>query len=635
MNKCQLLLVFFLIVFSISAQNQSKTNYEQFKDDIIESGRQAYFAKKLSELQAITKRIDSTYFIHRDSFLLAKLYHFRALQHKLIYQNDSAYFYYQLSTNISKLLKDSLAVGRRLLSMAVVQRRVKDYLGSQISSFEALKYLEPLESFAYLESLYNNLGLVSEELNQDREAIKYYKYAFNFGDSIKNKNRKKLSYIRFYNNMGLFYQKDNSHKKAVKYFEKGLLLDSLKEKFPIHYALLLENLTYSQFKSGIENDTEQKYFEVLNLRNQYQEENGVATTFEIPTTFMNLADFHITKKNFTKAKEYAISALEYSKQTHNNKRWLKALLTLSKIEKGDESLKYLQEYIELNDSLFQQERQLKNQFARIRYETEKKEKENKELRTENEAKEIEILKEREQKIWGWFLAIFSLLGLGISFLFFNLKKRKAAFVAELEKVRVANNERDRIAQELHDGILGRLFGTRFGLGFLPVGGGKEEEEKYGQLLDELQDIEKEIREVSHKLSYTPSSSSENFNAVINELIKEKTTIAELNYKIDIAKEINWDVIQKDIKTDIYRILQEALQNIIKHAKASSISVAIKELESKLTLEIEDNGVGFNTVENPAGIGFKNMETRVKKLKGIFGVQSSKGKGTNILVQIPI
>jgi signal transduction histidine kinase len=629
MNKCQLLLVFILIVISINAQNESKVKYEQFKDSLIESGRQAYFGKKLSELQATTKRIDSTYFIQKDSFLLAKYYHFKALEFRLAYKNDSAYFYYQQSSNISKKLSDSLEIGRRLLSMAVIQREVKDYLGSEISSIKALKYLEPLKSYSYLESLYNNLGLVSEEMNKDQAAIDYYNKAYSRAKLIKNKSRQDIGYLRVKNNLGLFYQKKQEHKKAVRYFVEGLKYDSIKEKFPIQYSFLLENLTYCESKLGKKHNILERYWEVLSIRQKHLELKNLSTTY------INIADFYANNNETEKAKIELKKAIQSAKLTKNYQRWLNAILLMSKLTKASESNKYLTDYIDLNDSLFQQERQLKNQFAKIRYETEKKDKENKELKIENEAKEIEILKEREQKTMGWFLAILGLLGLGISILIFNLKKRKAAFIAELEKVRVANNERDRIAQELHDGILGRLFGARFGLGFLPVGGGKEEEEKYGQLLDELQDIEKEIREVSHKLSYTPSSSSENFNAVINELIEEKTSIADLNYKIDIAKEINWDIIQKEIKTDIYRILQEALQNIIKHAKASSISVAIKDLENQLTLEIEDNGVGFNIDENAAGIGFKNMETRVKKLKVIFGVQSSKGKGTNISVHIPI
>lgn len=621
--------IFFTVAFVFG---QEKTTE---RDSIIKEGLNAYYKRDTAKLKEYTGAVYDLYKSTNDSVLLAKYHQYKALFFKVTFKTDSAYYHYYTAKNISKSLKDSVEVGLRYLGLAGLQRVNKDLIGSEESLVECLKHLEPLQGkdnpdiYMYTKTAYNILGLVFRERNEYQKSLDYYKKALELNELIVNKTRKDRGFLYINNNIAGAYMNLDEYDKAKEYIQNGLSFENVKEEYPLNYALLLENLAACNFKLKKYDGLLAQYNEARDI---YVEQKSWVN---LSNVYLNIARYYQKKGEVLKARKFALEGLKNSRKTNNNRFVLESLSELSEISNNRDAKKYLGEYIELSDSLQKAERDIKNQFARISFETEKKEKENAMLTAENQSKELEILAQKQQKTWGWFLAIFSLLGLGISILFFNLKKRKAAFVAELEKVRVANNERDRIAQELHDGILGRLFGTRFGLGFLPVGGGKEEEEKYGQLLDELQDIEKEIREVSHKLSYTPSSSSENFNAVINELIKEKTTIAELNYKIDIAKEINWDVIQKDIKTDIYRILQEALQNIIKHAKASSITVAIKELENKLTLEIEDNGVGFNTDENAAGIGFKNMETRVKKLKGIFGVQSSKGKGTNILVQIPI
>ena len=626
----RLFLIFFLVFSSLLGQDNSI-----IKDSIVKEGLNAYFKRDTIKLKRYTNAIFDLYSITNDSTLLAKYHQYKALNSKITFKTDSAYYHYYTSLGISKHINDSLEIGLRYLSLAGLQRMNRDWIGSEENLIQSLKYHEPLANeknpdvYMYIKSAYNILGLISFERERYKESLKYYFKALDLNDKVVNVSRKEKGYLYLINNVGVAYMNMKEYQKAIDYFEKGLAFDSIKEKYLSNYGLFLENLAESNFNLGRKNNVVKNYNEVMDIRLK----NG--NFFDLSSVHINLLDFYLKEGNLAKGKEYGLKALEYAKKAGNNRYILKSYYNLSKVTNAKEASEYLDAYIQLSDSLETAERNQKNQFARISFETEKKEKENAVLKLENQKKEVEILKQRAQKTWGWFFAIIGLLGVIISALFFNLKKRKAAFIAELEKVKVANNERDRIAQELHDGILGRLFGTRFGFGFLQVDGGQEETQKYAKLLDELQDIEKEIREVSHKLSYTPSSSSENFNVVINELIKEKSTIADLNYKIDIAKEINWDVIQKDIKTDIYRILQEALQNIIKHASASKVSVAIKELGNNLSLEIQDNGVGFDESTQASGIGFKNIETRVKKLQGIFGVQSSKGKGTNISVQIPI
>ena len=153
---------------------QENKDYFSKRDSLIEAGRQAYFSNKLPLLKKITTQVDFFYKETNDSILLAKYYHFKALESKLTYTNDSAFYYYHLSKDISKKINDSLAVGRRLLSMAIMQRDAKDYLGSEISSIEALSYLEPIKSNQYLVSQYNVLGLTSSELGKNIEAENYY-----------------------------------------------------------------------------------------------------------------------------------------------------------------------------------------------------------------------------------------------------------------------------------------------------------------------------------------------------------------------------------------------------------------------------------------------------------------------------
>ena len=90
-----------------------------------------------------------------------------------------------------------------------------------------------------------------------------------------------------------------------------------------------------------------------------------------------------------------------------------------------------------------------------------------------------------------------------------------------------------------------------------------------------------------------------------------------------------------VKINLYRIIQESLQNINKYANASTIKVELKKQENNIILTITDDGVGFNLNLKKKGIGLQNMISRAKECKGEFIVQSKKDQGTTITVSIPI
>lgn len=584
------------------------------KKELIESGRKAYFSKKLFLLKTITTQVDSLYQKTNDSILLAKYFHFKALQSKLTYANDSAFYYYHRSKDISKEINDSMAVGRRLLSLAILQREAKDYLGSEISSIEALQYLEQIQPSIYLERVYNNLGLVSEELNQKKEAIDYYNKTLD----INKKTKDKLGYLFTINNIGLLYQKQEQHQKAISYFKKGLTFDSIRYKFPTQYALLLENLASSNFLLGNHNDDVlQQYYEVLNLRVKQNNLIGLSTTHT------NLADYYKNQNQNQKALFHSNEALKYAKQTHNNKRWLEALQNLSNLTQGEESKQYLQEYITLNDSLFQNERRLKNQFAKIRYETDKKEKENVVLKTENQQKQAEILYHKQQKTIGWLAAAIGLLLFGFSVMFYFQRRRKLLYQAQLQQVQVREHERKQIAKSLHDEVAGdlRLLHRKL---------------EKSNLLEEAQKLDavkENVRNLSHQLS------SVSFNKVSfkNQIINLVSDYFEPDFKIKVngLQNYNWTTVDNSIKRLLYLSTRESIQNCKKYAKASKIIINFSVHKKYVHLDIIDDGIGFDTNIGKKGIGLQNLQERIEELNGTLTINSEVGKGTQTDIQIPL
>ena len=620
----QLLLLLLLLPFLIFSQDYNNKKYDSIREVVIEKGRQAYFDKKLDKLKQITDEVLGIYTKNKDSVLLAKFYHFKALQNKLTYKNDSAFYYYHESKNISKSIPDSLQVGRRLLSIANLQRNAKDYLGSEISSIEALQYLEPLNAFNYLESVYNNLGLVSSKLKKFDEALESYNKALinNSNTETKNSNteikkRKEQTYLFITNNIGLLYQDNKRHKEAIDYFKKGLSFNKISENHPEHYALLLENLTYSSHKLKNKGSIISNYKKVLKIKLKEKDLQGISTTH------LNLAEYYKDIKSNIKAKFHAKEGLKFATHTHNNERWLEALKTLSELSSGNESKKYLEEYIKLNDSLITQERQLKNQFAKIRYETDKKEKENTFLKAENEQRVIEVEKQRQQKIIGWLVATLSILILASSVSFFSFRRKKLLFQAQLQKIEAREKERRQIAKSLHDEVAGDLRLLHLKLAQTSL---LAEAEK-------LELVKDNVRNLSHQLS-SVSFEKVNFTDQIINLISDYFAPNFIIRAHDLKK-VNWEEINNSIKRVLYLSIRESIQNCEKYAQASRMDISFKVHKKSVFLAIQDNGIGFDTTTSKKGIGLQNMQERVEELQGKLTISSEVQKGTSIEIQVPL
>ena len=110
---------------------------------------------------------------------------------------------------------------------------------------------------------------------------------------------------------------------------------------------------------------------------------------------------------------------------------------------------------------------------------------------------------------------------------------------------------------------------------------------------------------------------------------------QLEYSVYSSDDLTWDEINDNIKVNLYRIIQEASLNSIKHAKASYIEISFFKENDFLHLTILDDGIGFDTKKKHKGIGLKNIHSRTTKLQGKLNIYSEQNKGSDITVIIPI
>lgn len=547
---------------------------------------------------------------------------------------DSAFYYYHNAEKIFRQLNSNYELGLTLYGIAVIQKNEKDFIGSEVASIEALSLFEQLketdEVITGKSSVYNNLGIVFKELENYEESIKYFNKAIELKKKLKGDNRYIIN--AFKNNLANTYKNSLQFNVAIKYYEEILEDRNLIKERPDFYALVLDNYAHTLYLSKKHRLLPKLYLRALKISDSinYRGYNSIIIN-------QHLAEYYNDKGNKELAKYYAYIAKDISKKYHNDDL-LKSLLLLSEIEEGEAAAEHLKSYIKLNDSLQKNERSIRNKFARIRFETSQIEQEN-----------IRIAKERL-----WFLII-SIVIVIASFLLYLVirqrnKNKELQFIQEQqatneeiynlmlsqnEKVEEARAlEKKRISEELHDGVLGRLFGTRLSLDSLNMSTSIEAIKARNQYISELKTIEDDIRKVSHELN-TDFVSGSGFIDIIKTLAETQAIVYNLAYNIEHDDTINWDEVSNKKKIHIYRIIQESLHNIYKHAGATQVDISFKLKKNVIWLTLIDNGSGFDVGKAKSGIGLKNMNSRIKEINGVMDITSKKDTGTTVTIQVPI
>ncbi|WP_335965062.1 ATP-binding protein [Galbibacter sp. PAP.153] len=567
----------------------------------------------------------------QDSISLANLYWDIGNYYAKGILKDSAFFYYSQAQKLFKNLDRSFLESRMLINKAIVQSSIKDYVGSEINSIKALELLNQAneEKPFQLYRCYNNLGIIYNELGEYQKSISYHEKALNIIEGTDNNNNFEENTK---NNIGIVRQNQGFYPQAIAIF-KGLLQDNnLRHRNIKLYAMILDNLTYNQFKGKIINKKIEHNFQLAkHIRDSIKDYNGLAISN------IHLSEYFKEQGNSVEAYKYALDARDISKKIEDYKNLLRSLKILSEI-RAVTRFKYLNEYSKIADSLNRVERAQRNKFIRIAYETEQFKYRNQQL--------------RKQKIYLIGLLVMFAVSVGLVFVIKNNRSKYKILQSERERQQaneevyalmlslqsklqeVRQQEKNRISSELHDGILGKIFGLRLSLDGL---NNKKDDYSIGvraRYIDEIRKIEEEIRDLSHELFNDSKIKETDFGDLIQELIERKSKLGKFKFHVHIANDIPWHYLGNDLKINIYRLIQEALQNVIKHANAKNVYINFENKKNDLILTISDDGKGFNTAKNAQGIGINSMRNRVSKMNGILSIQSKEKEGTSIIITIP-
>ncbi|AXO80447.1 sensor histidine kinase [Olleya aquimaris] len=554
---------------------------------------------------------------------------------------DSAYFYYFNAAKQYDKLKDYKLQAAVLLNMANLQEAERDYIGAQNNVIKAIELVKKLPINAYnLDtqwSLYNTIGIITGELHQYDNSIDFHKKAIKSINTTKARlylSSDDIYYYKIYSNVNIAstYRKKGDYNLAIAKCKQIIKDTKLLNEDPTTYAYIVNELAYSRFLRGESNDNE---IESL-FRQSYSICNSVSDIDVKQTVSVNFAEYFKSRNILDSANHYANIGYKLGKELSNNKTILKALVLKSKIETGEASKQYLYEHIKLNDSLILAERANRNKFMRIDFETDEIKQENKQMSRE--------------RLW---LLITSISLLVVLFFLYILKtQREKNKELQLERQQQEANEeiynlmlsqqnkideaksleKNRISKDIHDGILGKLFGVRLSLDGLNISKTDAATKKRGYYISELKNIEEEIRKVSHELN-SEFIHQAGFLDIITALVETQMTAYNINYRLDIQDDINWESLNNKIKIHLYRILQETMQNTYKHANATLVNISFKYEKNLLTLTVSDNGSGFDLNKSRKGIGLKNLDSRIKEINGKLKIESKINKGTTITINV--
>lgn len=194
-------------------------------------------------------------------------------------------------------------------------------------------------------------------------------------------------------------------------------------------------------------------------------------------------------------------------------------------------------------------------------------------------------------------------------------------------------ERRRIARELHDDIGQRIAVLAIELEGLQTGRGNVRAAA-AKLFAEAKEIAASLRAISHNLHSTGLEVLP-LGTALKGLCKDFSS-SQPSILTSFSEEGLPAAVSQDTKLCIYRVAQEALQNVAKHSHASEIKVELKARENRLDLTISDNGLGFDPHEHSdLGLGLSSMRERVKALRGILQIRSAPGRGTTIHASLPL
>ncbi|MCA6078805.1 tetratricopeptide repeat-containing sensor histidine kinase [Fulvivirga sedimenti] len=492
-------------------------------------------------------------------------------------------------------IRDSIPNGDRALSLL--------YLGSVeglLENFQkSAEYFSEAEKAAWLQGDSVRVCQALANLGSTLTDLEKYDSALSVLNRAEELGRIKGMYASWtaslMNNIGNAYMGTEEYEQALQYFHRAYSLwqDSGEND---HVALVLNNIGYAHYNLEQLDSTSYYYYKSAAIARERDEKRNLYFVLD------NLAGLYLKLGNM------------------------------------DSVVKYQDEYQELYSQIYEKESQETISNLRIQYETEKMER-------ENMLQKVQIQEARNrQRLLLIALLVLLVAGL-VTYILYKRREirrekefRKINDILKDQEIRsfhsvldAQEKERKRIAEELHDKLGSTLSAAKLYFNNIEELAVNHESKVINKGMELLDIAVQDVRMISHNM-LSGVLSQFGLVAALNDLTETITGSGKIKMKV-LTHGVNQRLDQKS-ELHVYRIIQELVSNALKHSNATEVIVQVTQHDNEMTVTVEDNGSGFETARAPEGMGLRNVMNRVGLLNANINIDTGRGKGTLITIDIP-
>ena len=504
-------------------------------------------------------------------------------------QYRKAYYYYNQSFLFNKEQNNTKRAVFNLLRMAHIENLECDYIGSEATTTQAIKLFDKTIPIPYQTNAYISLGLNYMHLANYEDAKSMFEKAIQITEDS-------LTVYISKNNIGYLYIKQKEYQKAVRLLTE-IENEKILQESPLDYARILDNKGIALFH--LNDKLALSYLEKAKTIREANNDDS-----QIVSSYMHLAEYYKNQEPAT-AKEWTQKAYHSATKAFIPDDRLEALnLLFTTTTNNNLKNQYHDTYIHINDSLQQARQQAKNQFAKIKYDSEKAE-------TEKTA--------YQYKMYGFIVLL--ILSVAVFILLYRLtiqkNKRKILETQYTTETKIAKRLHDELANDVHNTI---AFAETQNL---------ENEQNKETLLENLDTIYQRARNISNENKQI--STGEAFVEQLKHMIHSYSSDTR-NVILNTAA--LQDIQLKDeVKITLYRVLQELMVNMKKHSECSLVAIAFKNNGQFLEISYSDNGKGSQNQLHTKN-GLQNVENRIFSINGNITFDTEPDKGFKVKITIP-
>lgn len=495
-------------------------------------------------------------------------------------------------------------------------------------SLQAIKLFEKLKHTEFLAREYGELGFRMSKRHPEKGL-----YYMQKGMKISESNHHIQPLLSIYNNYGTLKKNEKQIDSALFYFKKCLQLkQQIKDKAGIPYSL--NNIAEIKIEQRKFKEAKELIHQAFKLRLELDDYYGISDSYAyFGDLYQAEGKYELAIKNF---KSSVAIADKYGFNNLQRHSYLMLSQCYEKLNNSTEAFLNYKKHIQFKDSILNKESNDKIAELEVKFETKEKEK----LLLE---KEIEV-QQTQMKL----IVSFGLIGMTMVLGYFvyrqqklKLKQQEQEFelknaISEIETQNKLHEQRLTISRDLHDNIGAQLTFIISSVDNLKFGF-PSMEQKIQNKLNSISDFTKmtiiELRDTIWAMNATEFRFDDLSARIFNFIDKAKSAKSEIQYKITIDEQVKHLKFSSLEGVNLYRTLQEAINNAIKYSECTELNVQVTRQDSILKIQIFDDGIGFDIETIDMGNGLLNMRKRIEDIGGEIQIDSLVGKGTSISIYL--